>query len=358
MRAEHLAQRLVDQVRRRVIGANGRAARVVDDHVDSVAGLEVSGLHGTDVHEQIAELLLRVGDAEQRAVRAFDDARVADLTATFAIERRLRDDDVAAFALGQRRHRLAFDDQAFDDRFSLLGVVAEELGRPRVLLDLEPLAFGRRFARALPGRARLVLLRRHGGVEGGQIDLDAARFQCVLCQIQRKAKRVVQLERHVAGKRVALAQGVGRLVEQLVATRQRLAELDLLKAQRLSDHRLPARQLGKSVTHLAHQRRHETVHQRIFRAEQMRMPHGPAHDAAQHVAAPLVRRQHAFRDQERRGAQVIRDDAMRELLRALGLGPGRILRGSDQRLEEIIVVDRIDALQNAGHALQAHAGID
>ena len=131
---------------------------VVDDHVDLVAGLEGAGLDRARMHEQHAELLLRVGDAEQRPVRPFDDAAIADLAAALAIERRLVDDDLAALPLGQDLDGLAAGERALDDRLGLLGVVAEELGRADLLLDLEPDAFGCRLARALPGAARLVLL--------------------------------------------------------------------------------------------------------------------------------------------------------------------------------------------------------
>ncbi len=72
VRAEHLAQGLVQEMRRRVVGARRRAARVIDLKLDGVAGLEAALLDPADVHEQIAQLLLRVGDAEQRALGALD----------------------------------------------------------------------------------------------------------------------------------------------------------------------------------------------------------------------------------------------------------------------------------------------
>ena len=89
VRAQHLAQRLVQQVGGGVVGARGRAARVIDDQLDGVARLERALLDRADMHEQVAQLLLRVGDAEQRALRPLDDALVADLAAGLAVERRL-----------------------------------------------------------------------------------------------------------------------------------------------------------------------------------------------------------------------------------------------------------------------------
>ncbi len=64
-----------------MVGARRRAARMIDLELDGVAGLEAALLDVAEVDEQIAELLLRVGDAEQRALGALDQALVADLAA-------------------------------------------------------------------------------------------------------------------------------------------------------------------------------------------------------------------------------------------------------------------------------------
>jgi len=46
------------------------------------------------------------------------------------------------------------------------------------------------------------------------------------------------------------------------------------------------------------------------------------HDLAQHVAAPFVGRDHAVRDEERRRAHVIRDDAQRQRRQDMPPVPG------------------------------------
>src|SRR5437016_6243370 len=80
------------------------------------------------------------------------------------------------------------------------------------------------------------------------------------------------------------------------------------------------------------------VHQRILASEQMRGPHCAAHDAAEDVAPPLVRRQHAVRNEEARCAEMIGDDAMAGLVLAFGLRAGQVLAFADQRLERVRVV--------------------
>jgi hypothetical protein len=106
------------------------------------------------------------------------------------------------------------------------------------------------------------------------------------------------LERHLAGERAALLQPRSRLVQQLEAVHQRLAEARLLLLQRRFDQRLRTNQLRVSRSHFRDERRDEAIHQRLFRAEQMRVAHRPAHDPAEDVSPALVRRQNAVRDEE------------------------------------------------------------
>jgi hypothetical protein len=88
------------------------------------------------------------------------------------------------------------------------------------------------------------------------------------------------------------------------------------------------------------------------------MAHGAAHDATEHVTAALVRGQHAIGDQERGGAQVIGDDAMRDALRAVGLDPGQVGDMRDDGAEQVDLVVVVRALQHRGDALEPHAGVD
>ena len=287
---------------------------VIDVEIDGFAVLEGAALDLAEVDDQTARLLLRVGDAEQRALGAADDARIADLAAGLAVERRLVDDDRRLVAGLQRLGFLAVLDERDDLARGALRLVAEELAGAGLLLHLEPDRFRRRLAGALPGLARLRLLPLHGDVEGLGVDGDAARAQRVLGEVEREAVGVVELERRLARQHVALLELARRFAEQAEALLERLLEARLFQLQRLGDQRLGALQLVIGVAHLVHQRRHQAVHQRLLGAEQMRVAHGAAHDAAEHVAATLVGRQHAVGDEEARRAQVIGDDAVRGLV--------------------------------------------
>ena len=215
-----------------------------------------------------------------------------------------------------------------------------------------------RLARSRPALAGLLARALHGAVEAVEVDLEAARAQHVLGQVEREAVGIVELEGDIAGQRLVLAEPARRLVEQPQAAIERLLEAGLLELQRLDDQRLGARQLGIRSPHHLDQRRHEPVHQRLLAADDVRMAHRAAHDAAQDVAAPLVRRQHAVGDQKGRRAQVVGDHAVRDRVRAVGGHAARIRRGDDQAAQQVGVVVVVLALQHRGDALEPHAGVD
>ena len=98
MIAEHLAQRLVQKMRRRMIGAHLPAPLVIDVELEREAGRELAFLDDALMNDEIAELLACVLDAEAHAAGAHH-ADVADLSAQFAIEGRLIEDQRPARAL-------------------------------------------------------------------------------------------------------------------------------------------------------------------------------------------------------------------------------------------------------------------
>src|SRR5262245_32009457 len=141
-------------MRSRVVLADGAAASVVDLERERGAALERAFLHRAGVHEEIAGLLLGVGDAEAHAVAGYH-AGVADLAAGLAIERGLVDDHRAGFALAERSDFPAVLDQRRDHTLGDLGLVAEELGGAELFAQRKPHRLGGGVARALPGFARL-----------------------------------------------------------------------------------------------------------------------------------------------------------------------------------------------------------
>ena len=94
--------------------------------------------------------------------------------------------------------------------------------------------------------------------------------------------------------------------------------------------------------------------------QQPQVAHAAPEDPAQHVAAALVGRQHPVGDQHHRGAHVVGDDPQRDvgalLVAVLLLGQ---LGGPVQHPPHgVDLVDVVHALQERGHPLQAHPGVD
>ena len=123
-----------------------------------------------------------------------------------------------------------------------------------------------------------------------------------------------------------------------------------------------AAQLGIGVAHLGDQLGDQLVEERLARAELVAVADRAARDAAQHVAAALVARDHAVDDGEGAGADVVGDDLeRRRILVAVAArrrASTRLLGRREQRHEQVDLVVRVHVLQHRGQALEAHAGVD
>src|SRR6185437_8868706 len=169
-----------------------------------------------EMGEELACAFLRVAHLELAALPREQRAAIALLAAGFRIEWRLIDEDrgvgpglclIDRFTIDDDRHDLAFGD---------MGFIAKELGRAQLLAQLEPDSLGR-------------------GLESGICDLAAAPAQHVLRQIERETKRVVELERDLAGEILAGLELAVFLVEQAQPALERLFEIRLFEPQRLGD---------------------------------------------------------------------------------------------------------------------------
>ena len=88
MVAEHLTQRRVEQVRRRVVRLRREAVAPVDDGLDARVGVERRVLAELDDEHLVVAELEHVGDEQPLLLTVDDDvARVADLAAARRVER-------------------------------------------------------------------------------------------------------------------------------------------------------------------------------------------------------------------------------------------------------------------------------
>src|SRR5574337_697774 len=304
----------------------------------------------------VAEWLARVDDRGAETGRG-DLANVADLTAGFAIEGRLVENEPALLTRPEGVDLGAVLDDRADDSLGRLGVIAEKVRRPDPFAQAEPDGFRGGFARARPGASGFRALPLHRRAEAVEVDRKPARTQRVLGQIERKAISVVEAKGRLAGEHAARRQRLRLLLQDRKAARERGAKARLLELHALGDQRLGANEFRIGLAHLAGERRDETPHERVPRAEQLGVAHGAAHDAPEHIAAPLVRGQNAVRDQKGRGAQMVRDDAVRGALRPVRIDAGEVGARADERPEKVDVVIVVHALKHGGDALKPHAGV-
>src|SRR5437773_453610 len=127
---------------------------MIDFELQRGAYFQRALLDRADMHEQIARLLLRVGDAELDAL-ARQDAGIADLAAGLRVEWRLVQHDRAALAALQAVGILAVLHQRRHHALGALGVVTEEFGGAELFTQRKPDVLAGGIAASRPRRARL-----------------------------------------------------------------------------------------------------------------------------------------------------------------------------------------------------------
>ena len=356
MIAKRAAQRLVQKVRRRMVGANLRAAAVRHLELGRLAAQNGAFGHRGDMDEH-ARRLASVGDLGNTGLGA-DKALIAHLSATFGVERRLVHHDLYGCPSFSRPDFSPIAHQRVDLTLGCLQLIAQEFGGAMGLGQAEPNGGIRRATGPRPSGARLGLLLFHGGVKALHVHRTGLFAQHVLRQVQGEAVGVIKLKRHRTRQIGPVGQTVQLVIQQPQATVERGLEPGFLQLQRLFDQALGAGKLRIGPAHLPHQGGHQTVHHRILRTQHMRVPHSTSHDAAQHIAAAFVGRRDTVGDQERNRAQMVGDHPVAGLALAIRVGIRRMRRSLDQAAHQVGVIVVVLALQQRADPLQPHAGVD
>jgi hypothetical protein len=188
---------------------------------------------------------LRVLDGKD-PLRRLQDAAVADLAARLGIERRFVEDDDTDFAFAELFDRTAVAVEREYLAAELERLVAMEMGHRAAVVE-------RRRHPELAGSARLFLLQRHRGVEGGDIDADPALAADIGREVEREAEGVVQLESRLALEDTVARQRREFAFEDAHAVLDGLEEAYLFLPQHLGDARLLADEFGIRGAHFEHQ---------------------------------------------------------------------------------------------------------
>ena len=194
----------------------------------------------------------------------------------------------------------------------------------------------------------------HQRAETVHVERLAAFLGELLRQLDREAVRRDERER-VLGRDRLLA---GEVFEHLHAARERLGELLLFGAHDPLDLLGMLAQHRVRVAHLLDDHGGQTVD--TIEADALGLVDRPPQQATADVAAAFVRRFDPFRDQERDGATMVGEHAMRALRHpALVVGDSRLaLDPIHDHAEAVGVEHGADVLQDTGRALDAVACID
>ena len=136
--AQMVPQRGVQQMRCRVIGANLVTPSCVYIKANRITHSDFARSDPPVMGVQSAEGLRGILDGNLQSIVAPDRARIARLTATFAVERRLVGEDDHGLAAIRGRNFLAIDHQRYHPPFTFGRGVAGELGRAFAFGDIEP----------------------------------------------------------------------------------------------------------------------------------------------------------------------------------------------------------------------------
>ena len=242
----------------------------------------------------------------------------------------------------------------------LVPVIAGERSRGAVKPQLN--ACPRKIAERLARLARAHALLLHERAEAFLVHSHALFLHHLVRQVKREAVGVIQLERVRAGEHL-FALGL-MLREQICKNTHpgvdRLVEVFLLRFDDAGDIALLLTQLRILALVFMHHGIHHTVEERIVFAQQLAVARGATQQAAQDIAAPLVRREHAVADHHDGRTDVVGNDAQGDV-RLMAVA---IVRAGD--LADLVgdvhhrihVKQGVHALTDDRQTLQAHAGVD
>ena len=328
-----------------VVGLRREAVAPVDDRLNARARREhlQARREVDDEHLVVAELE-DLDHLQLRRLPVDDDvAAVADLAAAGGVERALLELDELARSVQRRR---------VDHRREHVGLrVADELGRP--LAGADELCRDL-LRRVLTAAARHLAVLLHQVAEAVHVERLAALLGELLRELDRETVGRDERERVVGGDRLL----AGEVFEHLHAARERLGELLLLRAHDPLDLAGVLAQHRVRLAHLLDDDGGQAVD--AVQADALGLVDRTAQQAPADVAAPFVGRLDSLCDQERDGATVVGEHAMRALRHlAVVVGDARLaLDPVHDHPEAVGVEDRADVLQHAGRPLDAVAGVD
>ncbi|TFA98277.1 hypothetical protein CCMA1212_009972 [Trichoderma ghanense] len=376
--AQHLPQRVVQDVCAGVVVADGGAAQLIVFANDFVAGRELSVLNVAAV-EDVSTVVLDVHDLELDNVVNHDAASVGDLATGLGVEVGLIEQDtdgsVCRNVLGRLEEGLAVKDVlnlALAVALEVLGIVVRpgnlEVGvELRNLVDVE-------LGKCLHG-----ILDSFAGLSGlftgnsnlGLVNLQASLLGHQLGQVDGEAKRVVESPHDVSVQLLDVVLGsLGRISLELGLTAvQSAGEGLLFLVEDLLDVRLLLGKIRELLTHLRNKGRQNLGEEGADFGIQILagVSDTTSENSSNDIAAAIVVGHSTVRDGKGHGSDVVCDNSVGGInticvvgavLVGIGSGASNLLNLLEERREAIGGIVGGGVLQRRDQTLEAHTGID
>ena len=250
--AEHAPQRLVEEVRGRVVPRDVHAPLAVNARLDLVAGRDGAAADAALVHDEAVHGRLGVRNVHV-AAQGQDDARIADLAAALGVEGGLAQHHLDVLAGLRAVDGVAVGREHREDvRLLREPVIADKVDAADAEVAIpEDLGLAAAAEPGLGGGAAALPLRLHLALEGVHVDGQAALAGDVLRLLDGEAVGVVEGEGEGAGEDAATG-AVGRrkgLLHDGEPLLQHAAELLLLALQHAEDESAVLEQVGVGAAH-------------------------------------------------------------------------------------------------------------
>ena len=310
MVAEHGAQCSLQEVSCRVVAHDCSASLNIYNSLNGVAFAEEAFLHNSLVDKHTRCILRGIQNADGAGI-VRDDAGIADLTAAFRIERGAVECEHDVVAGLDSFNACAI----FHDSRDLCGClhtgVADKFGLGNVVKHIG-IACPCVCTGILAACTSRLTLLEYQCAEAVFVNAHAFFGKDFLGQVNREAERIAEQERVFAGKHLCIG-AVDDVVEQREALINGLIEVFFLKRDDLFDHSALFTQLRVSAFVLVNDGIYNVREERVVDAEKSAMACRAAEQTAEHIAAAFVGRHNTIADHKRRAADVVRNDAQRNI---------------------------------------------
>ena len=295
--AQHDAQRVIKEVRRRVRAHDGLAAVGIDGSRHRVTDRERAGDELAVVHELAALVLLNIRHGKLRVARE-NHALIGDLAAHLRVERGLIENENRVLTGGNRVAQLVFGDDGDDLAVRFHVRVADKLGGRNFLAEFH--AGPAKVAECFSGLSCAHLLLLHELLEGRLVNAQSDFLDHLACQVDREAVGIIEFERVRAGENrlLLLLVAFQHLREDFHAAVDRLGEVLFLRADHARDIGLLLPELGVLALIFMDNGVDDLIEERLVHAEELSVPGGSSEKTAQDIAAAFVRRQDTVADHE------------------------------------------------------------